>query len=298
MERRILQRMENEKKQKKIKSFNWTKSLETVQKLKPKDDIFFGMIMKNKEVCQEVLRVILGDPGLIVESCEDQKSFTNAVMRSVRVDAFCKFSTGEYSSVEMQRASEEGSSTWHEQRVRYNASSITVNIMPKGADFSELPKLYMIYITENDIFGQGKSLYRIVRMIDSADCINIRRDNGLYEYYANLAVDDKTLVAELLHLFNQNEVIENTKFPKFTACVKYFKENEEGVKTMCSILQELVEEGREEGRTKERAENLVNYVQNIMKAGYSLEEACRLIGRTIKEYEDALKFIQEEESGE
>lgn len=83
MERRTLQRMKNEKKQKNIKSFNWTKGLETVQKLKPKDDIFFGMIMKNKEVCQEVLRVILGDPGLIVESCEDQKSFTNAVMRSV-----------------------------------------------------------------------------------------------------------------------------------------------------------------------------------------------------------------------
>lgn len=92
--------MENKKTQKNKKAWSKTKILEVIQKLKPKDDIFFGMLMKNKEVCQEVLRVILGDPGLIVESCADQISFTNAVMRSVRVDAFCKFSTGEYSSVE------------------------------------------------------------------------------------------------------------------------------------------------------------------------------------------------------
>ena len=40
-----------------------------------------------------------------------------------------------------------------------------INLLEKGEDFDALPEVWVIFITEKDVMGQGKSLYQIERCI-------------------------------------------------------------------------------------------------------------------------------------
>ena len=66
------------------------KTLEKVKQLRPIDDVFFEKIIEDKEVCEEILRVILEDNKLEVLSVMPQNNIKNLWGRSVRLDAFCK----------------------------------------------------------------------------------------------------------------------------------------------------------------------------------------------------------------
>jgi len=68
--------------------------LERVQDFRPIDDVFFEALAQNREVCQEILRVIMEDKELIVESVITQCSENNLYGRSVRLDALCTLRNG------------------------------------------------------------------------------------------------------------------------------------------------------------------------------------------------------------
>lgn len=63
--------------------------MEKVKDFRPIDDVFFEVLAQNLEVCQEMLRVILEDDELIVNSVIKQSSERNLYGRSVRLDALC-----------------------------------------------------------------------------------------------------------------------------------------------------------------------------------------------------------------
>lgn len=57
--------------------------LERVQGFRPIDDVFFEALAQNKEVCQEILRVIMQDQELVVNSAITQCSENNLYGRYV-----------------------------------------------------------------------------------------------------------------------------------------------------------------------------------------------------------------------
>ena len=75
-----------------------------IKELRPIDDIFFEVLASKPAVCQEMLRTILEDPGLIVEKCIVQNSQRNLYGRSVRLDALCILGSGERVNIEVQRS--------------------------------------------------------------------------------------------------------------------------------------------------------------------------------------------------
>ena len=48
--------------------------LEKVKRLRPIDDVFFEVLASDAQVCEEILRVILADDGLIVKDVIVQNS--------------------------------------------------------------------------------------------------------------------------------------------------------------------------------------------------------------------------------
>ena len=56
-----------------------------VQDFRPIDDTFFEVFANDCDVCQEILRVILNDCYLVVESVEVQKNYKNLVGRFYRI---------------------------------------------------------------------------------------------------------------------------------------------------------------------------------------------------------------------
>ena len=96
--------------------------LEKVKDFRPIDDVFFEVLAQNIGVCQEILRVILEDDDLIVNSVITQSSERNLCGRSVRLDALCTLGNGTKCNIEVQRSNNDN----HLRRARFNASMITI----------------------------------------------------------------------------------------------------------------------------------------------------------------------------
>lgn len=209
-------------------------TLKKVMQLKPIDDIFFEKIIEDKNVCEEILRVILEDDKLEVLSVTPQRSVKNLYGRSVRLDAFCKLGNNEFSNIEVQKSDSDD----HVRRVRYNEACITANNTEVGTDFIHVPDVTMVYISVFDMFKKGKTIYRC-RTVDVLTGTIV--DNGLKEIYVNTAVNDGTTIAELMVCFLQEQV-NNKKFPLLSARVGYFKNDEGGRKIMCKLVDDYAKE--------------------------------------------------------
>lgn len=77
--------------------------IEKVKELRPIDDVLFEVLAEDREVCEEMLRVILEDDKLIVHDVITQSDQRNIYGRSVRLDALCTLGDGSKCNIEVQR---------------------------------------------------------------------------------------------------------------------------------------------------------------------------------------------------
>ena len=73
---------------------NKAKIRDKAKKLNPIDDLMFRKIAEDKAFCEEILRVILSDPKLIVLSSTPQWTGANLQGRSVILDAIRQLGDG------------------------------------------------------------------------------------------------------------------------------------------------------------------------------------------------------------
>ena len=74
--------------------------IKRVRQLRPIDDAMFKKLAESREVCQEILRVILDDKKLIVEEVISEDSIANIFGRAVILDALCILGNGTMSAVQ------------------------------------------------------------------------------------------------------------------------------------------------------------------------------------------------------
>lgn len=67
-------------------------------------------------------------------------------------------------------------------------------------------------------------------------------NDGAKIYYANTAINDGSDKAELLALFLKKQSFDSRKFPALSQAMRYFKEDERGVKEVCTVVEEYAEE--------------------------------------------------------
>lgn len=223
------------------------------------DDFFFEVFAEDKAACEEILRTILEDDQLTVIDVVVQCSKRNIYGRSVRLDALCTFGDGSKSNVEVQRASNDD----HFRRVRFNEASITVKDSESGERFEEILDLYMVYISENDFIGGGKTIYHADKVIRETGGVI---DDGVHEIYVNTKIKDGTRISDLMECFT-SESVNSEKFPATTKRFKELKETEGGIKAMSSIISDLIEEGREKGQEEGR----IGSICDLIRKGFTKE---------------------------
>lgn len=248
---------------------------ERVKNFRPINDVFFEVVADDTEVCQEILSTILEDDALTVEDVIVQKSIRNIYGRSVRLDALCVLGNGTRCNIEVQRSNDDD----HFRRARYNAASITARETEPGDRFENVPTVIVVYISEKDFLGKGRTIYHIDKVIrETKDVI----DDGLQEVFVNASVNDGTKIAELMQCFMQTEV-NNPQFPKLSTRVKYLKEDEGGLTIMCETMEKYLSEAKQEGRQEERQK----FIQAMIRKGYSKEDILDFDDITEAEYNEA-----------
>ena len=271
-------------------SLNLQQYHDQIQALCPMDDVFFEVLIQQPGVCEEMLRVLLNCPDLIVLDIYAQHSIRNLLKRSVRLDALCHLPGNKLVNIEIQNEN----NTNHFKRVRYNEACITTLITDPGTDFENIPTVYSLYVSDFDIFKQGKTIYHIQKSIIETDQTI---DDGTLEIYANTVINDGSIIAEYLQLLKKTS-IDNQKFPHLTEGVKYLKNEERGVEKMSGFLAELLEKevkkGVEEGIQKELQKNTteiaVSKICKMIELGYSKEDVLNL-DYTNEEYALALERL-------
>lgn len=209
---------------------------EYVQKFNVFDDTFFEMVAKDKEAVEDILRIILHDPELVVAQLITQDSIKNLYGKSVRLDALCVTGDGKTINVEIQK----GDNDNHAKRVRYNASCITANVSEPGESYENINDVYVVYISKFDVFRRKRRLYYVERSFhDNGEIVSV--DDGEHFIYVNASNDviaeaEDADVAELMEFF-KNSQGQNEKFHRLTNRVYDLKNNESEVNAMCEHVE-------------------------------------------------------------
>ena len=116
--------------------------------------------------------------------------------------------------------------------------------LAKGEDYNNLFDTYVIFITKEDVLGKGLPIYHVKRTIDeTGDAFN----DGSYIIYVNGELtNDNTALGRLVHDFSCLHS-KDIYYETLKECVKRYKETEEGIQTMCTVMEELRNEGIQQG---------------------------------------------------
>jgi len=248
------------------------KDLETLGKLRILDDTLMREVFRNNlELAQFMLRIIIGKSDLVLTKEETQYDLQHLFgSRSITLDVFGEDSDGKQYDCEVQIA-DDGANA---HRARYHSAAMDVDNLKIREDFRSLPDTYVIFITENDVWGEGQPIYLIDRINTTT---GKHFDDGEHIIYVNGAYDNKddtSDLAKLIHDFRCKKADEMVLTP-FADIMKFLKETPKGVDRMCKIMEE-----REEERVKNEK---IIIAANLLKLGsISREEIANATGLSLE----------------
>ena len=219
--------------------------LEKIKQLRLMDDTFFNSCFDGNIPCMEVvLRAVLGNDRLRVTEVITQQSVPNLYGRAVRFDALATDGETIY-DVEIQR-SDEGAIP---RRARFNSSMIDSREVSKGTLFPDLPEIYVIFITEHDVWKRGKPLYTVRRTFEDTEEVF---NDGTHILYVNGECQNESPLGRLMHDFfcsDPNDMYSDVLAER----VRFFKEDEKGVAAMCNVMKEIYDDGFASGEAQGEA---------------------------------------------
>ena len=135
--------------------------------------------------------------------------------------------------------------------------------------------IFLLWI-ETGVFRQGLPIYHIERKIEET---NTRLNDGMHIIYVNAENQQNTDLGRLMHDFQCTNA-EDMYYDRLKEHVRYFKEDERGIRSMCEIWDEVrqegielgrklgKEEGIEIGKEQGKEENQTQTAFNLWNAGY------------------------------
>ena len=207
-------------------------------------DILARNVMKDKDCCKHILRIIMNDKKIEVIENNIQADYKNLYGRSVILD--CVIKTGDEKNVDVEIQQEnEGANP---KRARYHLGLMDMNALEAGDDFNRLPETYIIFITLNDALKYNLPIVHVNRIIAEN---GEQFQDGSHIIYVDSSKEDETELGQLMHDFRCKTASE-MKNQVLAKKLRELKETERGVEHMCREMEEIRAEGREEGRIEEK----------------------------------------------
>lgn len=258
------------------------------------DDTFMMKCFEDSPECVELLlRVILDSEDLKLREIRTQYLIKNLQGRSIRMDIFAVDEMGRKYNIEVQRAKKGADA----RRARYNSSLMDANVMEPGRDYPELSETYVIFIAREDVLGNNRPISFFQRRETETgealgDASNI--------LYVNGTIRDDTPLGKLMSDFSCTKA-GDMHYAVLAERVSYFKEQKEGVKAMCEIMEELYFEGVECGKREGILEGMRQGISQgvvqgrnkmilcFLSNGGTEEEAMKMLSVTREDIETARK---------
>ena len=218
--------------------------VEEARKFNLLSDTFMSVALRDREAAQEVIRIFTGIPDLKIISLITQVRLPRMVAHDAILDVVAEDSTGRVYNIEVQRADNQD----HARRVRYYESMLDTTCLEKGGSYEKLPELYVIYLSEKDLWRGGRTLYTVEKKLSGTD---IPYDDGIHITYANAEVKDGTEIARTMQYFKESDPMDQSH-GALSKRVHYLKCEEGGYQEMCEVAEKIYTEGQTVGELNAR----------------------------------------------
>ena len=220
--------------------------LAEIERFRLMDDDFMSKCLENAPECIELmLQIIIGKKDLKVVKAQTEYPIKSLQGRGVRFDVFARDSKGREYDIELQRA-DKGAEP---KRARYNSALMDANALKSGEDVGKLRDAYVIFITENDVLGEGLELYVYDRTERKS---GKRLGAGTHIIYVNGATRSTSEIGKLVHDLLCSDAAK-MYFDVLRKRVGEFKNSEEGRHIMCRAFEKVAERNRAEGEARGEA---------------------------------------------
>ena len=251
-------------------------NLARLRRLRPIDDTFMRVIFRDDIPLTEfVLRMITGDSDLSLTVQQTQKDLTRLTgARGLSLDVYAEDTRGQLYNLEVQR-DDKGACP---ERIRYHSSALDVENLRPCEPFEALPTLYVIFITENDVFGAGSGVYFVKRVNLTT---GMPYEDRVHILYANAAYKGDDPLGRLMHDFLCSDP-DQMRTPILAEKARFYKTDSKGVDHMCKIMDEMKEEafqrGHAQGIEQGTDQTRMNDIKSIMSGfSYTAIQAMNLL---------------------
>ena len=259
---------------------------DVIKELTIMNDIFMRNVLKKQECVEYILRTIMEMKDLQIMDHIVQKDYKNLQGRSAILDCVARDDKDKRYNVEIQQEAEGASP----KRARYHSGLLDMNTLNPGQDYEELQDSYVIFITRDDVLGEGMPIYHAERVIKETGGMF---GDGSHIIYVNSSIqDENTALGRLMHDLNCKNADE--MYSEILAQrVTELKETEEGSDSMCEALEKLVQEfvqegelrGELRGETRGEIKKAKETAKSLSKEGMSVEK----IAQVLREDEDTVR---------
>ena len=208
-----------------------------------------AMFDSNRRLTEDFLRSILKF-DLEVVRVDSLRTLPGVMLgKSPQLDVLARLADGSYVNIEVQ-IKDEGTDP---KRLRYYKARLDTNQLTAGDDYSFLSDVYVIMITENDIFKKGLMVYPFEWQMAGAD---LSLDIGEHIIYINRSAEyDSSRLADFLHDFGCSDP-SDMRITAMRDASMFYKNTEKGVKIMYDRYNEVYAEGMNEGLKIGRTEGI------------------------------------------
>ena len=240
-------------------------------------NVFMSVALSDKPACQHVLRIITGIDDLVVKEIRTQYRISKIESHDAILDVLAEDGAGRLYNLEIQRAE----TIDHARRSRFYSAMIDSEYLEKGRTYAELPDVYIIYISETDLWKAGYTTYPVEKYFKNTD---LKYDDGQHILYVNAAVDDGSETAKLMQYFKTADP-DDMEQGDLSKRVHYLKCEEGGFQEMCEVSEKIYQEGIERGKAwgieqgieQGKLENQKETARSLSKIGMPLEKIAEVL---------------------
>lgn len=210
-------------------------NLSKIPEFRLMDDTFMSAFFnERKDLVQFVLRIIMNDDTLVVNSSKTQKVLKNLHGRSITLDVDATYQNKEV-DIEVQQENKGAKP----KRARFYSSMMDSNDLLPKEDFEKLPETYVIFITSQDYWKKGLPIYTINRHIEELDMMPFGDEEHII--YVNGENDSDTPLGRLMHDFKCSQP-QDMYYKDLADRADQLKNTEGGREEMCKIMEEISSE--------------------------------------------------------
>lgn len=241
-----------------------------------------------KMALEEILRSLLNDPALTVQGFHAEHVLTNAGHHGVQIDVWARDGSGCLVALELQKDIYEP--ILH--RSVFEAATLAVHSLNSGEPYDRLPKIYMIFVLENDRFRRGAPLYITETLFTDGG----REMQGIAPTYIFVNGAYKNLNTQLgrvIHDLTERDP-ENMVVPIIRKRADMVKNTKEGRDKMNAVLEAFAARNKAEGVAEGVAEGKVLALYDLVRDGdLSIQKAAERLGISEAQLAEDLKRADE-----